>query len=66
MRRVFISLGLIAVMGTVAACDNDAERGMVGAAAGGAVADATGGNVLSGAILGGIAGVFCDDAGVCR
>ncbi|NNK79288.1 MAG: hypothetical protein HKP40_11305 [Litoreibacter sp.] len=66
MRRIFISLGFVALVGTVSACDNDAERGMVGAAAGGAVADATGGDVVTGAILGGIAGVFCDDAGVCK
>ena len=57
------------LLGTLAACDtinNDLERGVVGAAAGAAIADATGNDGTKGAIIGGAAGVFCDDAGICR
>ena len=46
--------------------DSDVERGLVGAAAGYATARAIDGNGDRGAILGGLAGVFCDDAGFCR
>ena len=45
--------------------DSDAERGIVGAAAGYGLAKGVGGNGDRGAIIGGLAGVFCDDAGVC-
>lgn len=44
----------------------DTERGLAGAAGGAVIADATGGNALTGAVIGGAAGVFCDDAGICR
>lgn len=44
----------------------DTERGLAGAAGGAVIADATGGSVLTGAVVGGAAGVFCDDLGVCR
>ena len=30
------------------------------------IADATGGDALTGAVIGGAAGVFCDDMGVCK
>ncbi|MEM9582574.1 MAG: hypothetical protein AAGA08_05600 [Pseudomonadota bacterium] len=66
MRRPFIILGFIALGATVSACDSDAERGLVGAAGGAAISKATGGDALTGAVLGGAAGVFCDDAGVCK
>jgi hypothetical protein len=46
--------------------DTDAERGLAGAAGGAVVADAFGGNALTGAVVGGAAGVFCDDLGVCN
>lgn len=44
--------------------ETDAERGLAGAAAGALIADATDSNVLTGAVLGGAAGVFCDDLNV--
>ncbi|WP_298292806.1 hypothetical protein [uncultured Litoreibacter sp.] len=66
MRRTLITLGLIAIGATVAACDSDAERGLVGAAGGAAVASATGGSALAGGVIGGAAGVFCDDVGICK
>jgi osmotically inducible lipoprotein OsmB len=66
MKRVRI-LGLVAVATALAGClDTDAERGLAGAAGGAVIADVTGGNALTGAVLGGAAGVFCDDLGVCR
>lgn len=66
MRRTLITFSLIAMAATVAACDSDAERGLVGAAGGAAISKATGGDALTGAVLGGAAGVFCDDAGICK
>ncbi|MCH2075664.1 MAG: hypothetical protein MK180_02100 [Rhodobacteraceae bacterium] len=44
----------------------DAERAVAGAAAGAIISDATGGSATTGAIIGGAAGAFCDDAGVCN
>ncbi|MEM6637508.1 MAG: hypothetical protein AAF667_16635 [Pseudomonadota bacterium] len=49
----------------VAACDTDLERGLGGAATGAVVANVAGGSTLTGALIGGAAGVFCDDVGVC-
>lgn len=48
--------------------DNDAQRGVVGAAGGAAIASATGGSAVGGALIGGAAGVFCRDLKVpgCR
>ena len=66
MRKTTTLLGLVASLGILAACDSDAERGLVGAAGGAVVSKAIGGDVLTGALIGGAAGVFCDDAGVCN
>ena len=58
---------LIAVALTLSGClDTDAKRGLAGAAGGAVIADVTGGNALTGAVIGGAAGVICDDVGVCR
>ncbi|MEM6407261.1 MAG: hypothetical protein AAF700_02465 [Pseudomonadota bacterium] len=65
MRKAITGTALILTIGLVAACDNDFERGALGAGAGAAVSVATGGNVATGAVIGGVAGVFCDDLGVC-
>ena len=46
--------------------DSDVERGLVGAALGYGAAKAIDGNPDRGAIIGGAAGIFCDDAGLCR
>ena len=65
--RLIKSFVALAAVGLLAGClENDAERGVVGAAGGAVVADAIGGNALTGAVVGGAAGVFCDDAGICR
>ncbi|WGH78087.1 hypothetical protein [Jannaschia ovalis] len=45
--------------------DSDVERGLVGAAVGYGAAKAVNGNGDRGAIIGGLAGVFCDDLGGC-
>ena len=64
-------LPLVATASLLTACgpggfiDSDVERGLVGAAAGYGAAKAVNGNGDRGAIIGGLAGVFCDDAGVC-
>lgn len=66
-----ILLPLVASTALLSACtpggliDSDVERGLVGAAAGYGAARVVGGNGDRGAILGGLAGIFCDDAGVC-
>ncbi|MGB7262485.1 MAG: hypothetical protein WBC68_10475 [Albidovulum sp.] len=61
------SLIALALVGSLAGClDNDAERGLAGAAGGAVIADATGGSALTGALIGGAGGVFCDDVGLCR
>ena len=60
-------LGLLACAVALSGClDTDTERGLAGAAGGAVIADVTGGNALTGAVVGGAAGVFCDDLGVCR
>ena len=66
MRRSAITIGFAISIIALAGCDTDAERGLVGAAGGAVLSKATGGDALTGAVLGGTAGVFCDDAGVCQ
>lgn len=59
-------IGVVAMAGLTACLDTDLERGLAGAAAGAVVADAVGGNAAAGAIIGGAAGVVCDDVNVCN
>lgn len=60
-------LGLMAATLALSGCLNtDTERGLAGAAGGAVIADATGGSAVTGAVIGGAAGVFCDDLGVCE
>jgi osmotically inducible lipoprotein OsmB len=65
-----MTMKTIALLGAalaLSAClDTDAERGLAGAAGGAVLSDVTGGSAVTGAIVGGAAGVFCDDLGVCR
>lgn len=65
MRRSTLTIAIMATL-ALAGCDTDAERGVVGAAGGAVLSKATGGDALTGALIGGTAGVFCDDAGVCE
>jgi osmotically inducible lipoprotein OsmB len=65
--RYVKSLAAVALVATLAGClTNDTERGLAGAAGGAVIADAMGGSALTGAVVGGAAGVFCDDAGICK
>lgn len=65
--RIITMLAAAALVTTLAGClQTDTQRGLAGAAAGALVADATDNSALTGAVLGGAAGVFCDDAGICR
>ncbi|MFN4193398.1 MAG: hypothetical protein ACK4GM_11065 [Tabrizicola sp.] len=67
MSRLATASGLLAATLALSGClTTDAERGLAGAAGGAVIADVTGGNVVTGAVVGGAAGVFCDDLGVCR
>ncbi len=59
------STALLSACGPGGVIDSDMERGLVGAAMGYGAAKAVNGNGDRGAIIGGLAGVFCDDAGVC-
>ena len=57
-----LTFAAIAAMLTLAACgDTDLERGVSGAAIGAVTADLLGGSVVTGAAVGGAAGVLCDD-----
>jgi osmotically inducible lipoprotein OsmB len=61
------TIALLGAALALSAClDTDAERGLAGAAGGAVLSDVTGGSAVTGAIVGGAAGVFCDDLGVCR
>ncbi|MBU2993911.1 hypothetical protein Q4555_11240 [Octadecabacter sp. 1_MG-2023] len=63
--RLILAVGAIA---SLSAClDNDLERGLAGAAAGAVLADATGVDPVTGALVGGAAGALCDEVtSVCR
>lgn len=61
-----LALLMAAALSLTACVDTDAERGLAGAVGGAVIADVTGGSALTGAAIGGAAGVFCDDLGVCR
>ncbi|NBT32055.1 MAG: hypothetical protein EBT13_09190 [Rhodobacteraceae bacterium] len=49
-----------AVLSLSACLENDLQRGLVGAAAGAVVADATGVDPVTGALIGGAVGATCD------
>jgi hypothetical protein len=66
MRKISMVTGLVALTALAACFDSDTERGLVGAASGAVIASTTGGNALAGALIGGAAGVVCDDLGVCK
>lgn len=57
-------LGLVAALGLVACGQTDLERGLSGAAAGAITAEVLGESPVTGAAIGGAAGVLCDDAGL--
>ena len=61
MQRSFIILAIAATLGLAACGDTDLERGVSGAAIGAVGAELTGGSAVTGAAVGGAAGVLCDD-----
>lgn len=68
MRMFKISAALAIVVAVSGCLENDTQRGVAGAAGGAAIAGVTGGSMLTGAAIGGAAGVFCRDLKVpgCR
>ena len=59
-------IGMALALGLSACGYSDTERGVSGAAIGAGLAAVTENDPLVGAAIGGTAGVFCDNAGVCR
>jgi len=58
---VLVGAGILALSGCL---ENDTQRAVAGAAGGALVADAIGGNAVTGAVVGGAAGYFCDELNV--
>lgn len=61
MQKKSLLLVAVATLGLAACGDTDLERGVSGAAIGAVGAEVTGGNAVTGAAIGGAAGVLCDD-----
>lgn len=61
MRKTLPLVITSAVLALAACGDTDLERGVTGAAIGGVGARVAGGDALTGALVGGAAGVVCDD-----
>ncbi len=64
-----VTILLIPVVIALSGClQNNAQRGAAGALGGAVIADVTGGSALTGAVVGGAAGYFCNDLNVpgCR
>lgn len=60
------SILAIASIIALGACQlSDTERGLMGAAGGAGIAQATGVDPVTGAVIGGTAGVLCDNVGAC-
>lgn len=65
MTKACMGLLAIAALGLAACGQTDLERGASGAAIGAGAAAVTDNDVGVGAAVGGLAGIFCDDAGAC-
>jgi hypothetical protein len=67
-RPILPAIALLAVLAgcNTAGLDSDTERGLAGAAIGAGTAAVVDGDVGTGAVIGGLGGVFCDDVGACR
>jgi len=64
-KQTLIIMALCAT--TLSAClENDLQRGGVGALGGAVAADLLGADPLTGAVIGGVGGLVCDDLNVCR
>ena len=70
MSSIFKLTATGVLVASLSACagvgDTDGERAIIGAATGAVIADVTDNDVATGAVVGAAAGVFCDDAGICR
>ncbi|MEO1796867.1 MAG: hypothetical protein AAFR53_07615 [Pseudomonadota bacterium] len=66
MQIIKAAAASIAFLVLAGCLDTDAERAVAGAAGGAVIDRALGGSGATGAVIGGAAGVFCDDAGVCQ
>ena len=64
-RTLRLALPALALAALAACSGTDLERGALGAAGGAAAAELTGSDVVGGALIGGTAGVVCDDVGAC-
>ncbi len=65
MQITKIILALAVATGLSGCLENDTERALAGAAGGALVANAIGGNVVTGAVAGAAAGALCDDVDLC-
>lgn len=65
MKPVLLLAALVGLSGCLA---NNTERGVAGAAGGAVISGVTGGSPVTGAVIGGAAGYFCNDLNVpgCR
>jgi hypothetical protein len=61
MQKTTFGLVTVAALGLSACGDTDIERGLSGAAIGGVSTAVVGGNIATGAIVGGAVGALCDD-----
>ncbi|MFN0114111.1 MAG: hypothetical protein ACKVPY_05485 [Paracoccaceae bacterium] len=61
MQKLPVVIGALALMSLAGCLQNDGERAAVGAVGGAVVADALGGNAVTGAVIGGGLGYFCDE-----
>jgi hypothetical protein len=67
MLKFRLILAATAIASLSACLDSDLERGLAGAAAGAVIADATGVDPITGAVVGGAAGALCDNVtNICR
>ena len=61
MQKIMAVFGVTAVLALAGFGDTDIERGLTGAAVGAGASLVVDGDILTGAVIGGAAGVLCDD-----
>ena len=61
MQKLMAILGVTATVALAGCGDTDLERGLSGAAVGAGASLVVDGDILTGAVIGGAAGVLCDD-----
>lgn len=66
MQKKSIILAAVAMLGLAGCLESDLERGVAGAGAGYVASEVLGTDRTASMLAGAAAGVFCDDAGVCR